>query len=48
MNCAELRAPMEDPSMAELKLALEPINALARATPGFVWSFDNDEPKARE
>ena len=47
MNYARLKAPMDDPSMTEFRLALEPINALAKATPGFVWSFDNDDPSLR-
>lgn len=42
MNYARLRAPLDDPSMAEFRRALGPINALARATPGFVWSFDHE------
>jgi hypothetical protein len=47
MNYARLKAPMDDSSMAEFRLALEPVNALAKATPGFVWSFDNDDPALR-
>ena len=40
MNYARLRAPLDHPSMTEFRLALEPINAIARSTPGFVWSLD--------
>jgi hypothetical protein len=47
MNYARLKAPMDDSSMTEFRLALEPVNALAKATPGFVWSFDNDDPALR-
>jgi hypothetical protein len=47
MNYARLRAPMDHPDMAEFALAIDPINALAKATPGFVWSFDNDDPDLR-
>ena len=43
LNYARLRAPLTDPSMAEFRRALGPINALARATPGFVWSFDHPD-----
>ena len=40
MNYARLRAPLDHPSMAEFRLAMEPINAIAKSTPGFVWSLD--------
>lgn len=40
MNYARLKAPMDDPSMAEFKAAMDPINALAQRTPGYVWSLD--------
>lgn len=42
MNYARLKAPLEDPSMTEFRLAIGPVNELAKTTPGFVWSFDND------
>ena len=41
MNYARLKAPMDDPSMAEFKAAMDPINVLAKRTPGYVWSLDN-------
>jgi len=41
MNYARLRAPLDHPSMTEFRLALDPINAIARSTPGFVWSLDD-------
>ena len=41
MNVARLKAPIDDPCMSEFKLAMEPVNALSRATPGFVWSLDD-------
>lgn len=43
MNYARLLFPMDDPKMKEFQLALEPINVLAKSTPGFVWSYDNDD-----
>ena len=48
MNYARLRAPLDDPTMGEFRLALDPINALARVTPGFVWSLNEvcDEDRA--
>jgi hypothetical protein len=48
LNYARLRAPLNHPDMAEFALAIAPINAIAKSTPGFVWSFDNDDPKFRE
>ncbi len=43
MNYARLLYPMDDPKMKEFQLALEPINIIAKSTPGFVWSYDNDD-----
>jgi len=37
LNVARPRAAMDDLQMAEFKAALEPINGLADAAPGFVW-----------
>ena len=42
MNYARLVAPMDDDRMKEFALAMDPINQLARSTPGYLWSFDND------
>lgn len=42
MNYAQLLAPIDDPSMSEFRLAMAPVNQLAQATPGFVWSLDDD------
>jgi hypothetical protein len=36
-NVARLRAPLTDPSMSEFVAGLDTINALADASPGFVW-----------
>jgi len=41
MNYARLRLPLDHPSMTEFRLAMDPINALAKSTPGFVWSLDD-------
>lgn len=43
MNYARLVVPLDDPKMKEFQLALEPINLIAKSTPGFVWSYDNDD-----
>jgi hypothetical protein len=48
MNYGRLRAPMDDPVMAEFTMAIGPVNALAKSTPGFYWSFDNDVPSERD
>ncbi|WP_084000463.1 DUF3291 domain-containing protein [Actinomadura kijaniata] len=37
LNIAALRFPLDDPRVADFVAALEPINALADAAPGFVW-----------
>jgi hypothetical protein len=48
-NLARLAAPYEDPRLADFRGALDRINALAEASPGFVWratgvGFDSDKP----
>ena len=42
INVARLRAPLTDPLLAEFVAALDPINALAEASPGFVWRLTDD------
>lgn len=37
VNVAQLRHPLADGRMAELVAAVDPINRLADASPGFVW-----------
>ena len=41
MNYARLKAPLDDPIMSEFVAAIGPVNALARTTPGYVWSLDH-------
>ncbi|WP_242910342.1 DUF3291 domain-containing protein [Actinomadura terrae] len=36
-NVATLRFPLDDPAMADFVARLEPVNALADGSPGFVW-----------
>ncbi|MEU7880687.1 DUF3291 domain-containing protein [Microbispora bryophytorum] len=36
-NVAHLRAPLDSPDLADFVAALEPINVLSDAAPGFVW-----------
>jgi hypothetical protein len=37
INVARMRAPLDDPSMKAFVDLIAPINALAEASPGFVW-----------
>lgn len=46
VNIGRLRAPVDDPMIAEFKEALDRINALADGTPGFVWRLQTDDGNA--
>jgi hypothetical protein len=41
-NVGTLKFPYEDPAMAEFTALLDPVNALADGTPGFVWRLIED------
>jgi len=43
LNLGLFRAPLDGGEMAEFVAALEPINALAEATPGFVWRLKGED-----
>lgn len=43
LNLGLLRAPLDSAEMSEFRRALDPINALAEATPGFVWRLQDDD-----
>jgi hypothetical protein len=45
-NVARKRAPLEDPLMDGFVARLEPLNALADASPGFVWRLQTDDGDA--
>ena len=47
-NVARMLGPIEDPVMAGFVERLEPLNALADASPGFVWRYQTDERDATE
>ncbi|WP_394849165.1 DUF3291 domain-containing protein [Pendulispora brunnea] len=47
LNIAHLRAPIDSPELAAFVDALEPINALADAAPGFVWRLKEDPNQPR-
>jgi hypothetical protein len=46
LNVARLLAPLDDPATAEFVAALDPINALADAAPGFVWRLQTEDGDA--
>ena len=41
-----MRAPLDDPLMERFVAWLEPINALADESPGFIWRLQDDEGDA--
>ncbi len=46
VNLARMRAPLDHPLMAEFVALLDRINALADASPGFVWRLQTDAGNA--
>jgi hypothetical protein len=46
LNIARLAAPLESPALADFVAGLVEINALAEASPGFVWRLQTDEGDA--
>lgn len=42
LNIGRLLAPLDDPAMAEFAGSLARINALAEASPGFVWRMQDE------
>ena len=42
LNVGRLRAPLDDPSIDAFRLGLEPVNALAERSPGFVWRLQDE------
>lgn len=45
-NVVKLKAPLDSPVVAGFVAALDPINALADAAPGFVWRLKTDDGNA--
>jgi hypothetical protein len=45
-NIARLRAPLDDPSIADFRDNLDAVNALADRSPGFVWRLQDDHGDA--
>ncbi len=46
LNVGRLRAPMDDPQIDDFRENLDPINALAESSPGFVWRLQDDAGNA--
>jgi heme-degrading monooxygenase HmoA len=46
INIARMLAPLDSPVMAEFAAQLEAVNAIADATPGFVWRLQDDAGNA--
>ena len=42
LNIGRILAPLDSPAMAEFVAALDPVNALADASPGFIWRLVGD------
>jgi hypothetical protein len=46
LNIARLRARLDSPQLADFIAGLEPINALADRSPGFVWRLQTEDGDA--
>lgn len=46
INVGRLRAPVDDPRVAEFMDALDEINAVADASPGFRWRYQTEDGNA--
>src|SRR5262245_10498106 len=46
VNIGRLRAPIDDPLIEGFRTQLDPINALADRTPGFVWRLQTEDGNA--
>jgi hypothetical protein len=46
LNIGRLRAPVDDPATADFMANLDPINALAEVSPGFVWRLQTEAGNA--
>ena len=46
LNIARLRAPIDSPVLADFVAELDRINALAEASPGFVWRLQDESGDA--
>ena len=48
INIARLIAPLDDPRIADFVAQLDPVNALAERSPGFVWRLKSDSGNATD
>ncbi len=48
INIGRLVAPIDDPRIADFIAQLDPINALAEQSPGFVWRLKSDSGNATD
>ena len=48
LNLARLRAPIDDPAIADFVAGLDPVNALADGAPGFVWRLQTESGNATD
>jgi hypothetical protein len=46
LNIGRLRAPMDDPQIDDFRTNLAPVNALAEASPGYVWRLQDESGDA--
>jgi hypothetical protein len=46
VNIGRLRAPVDSPLIADFMAALDPVNAVADAAPGFVWRLQTEDGNA--
>jgi Domain of unknown function (DUF3291) len=46
VNIARLRAPLDSPQLADFVAALDPVNAVADAAPGFLWRLQTEDGNA--
>jgi hypothetical protein len=46
LNIARAKTSMDDPAMADFFEALDPVNASAEASPGFVWRLEDEDGNA--
>ena len=48
LNIARAKAPLDDPLLADFVAQLDDVNALAEASPGFVWRLKSDSGNATD
>jgi uncharacterized protein DUF3291 len=46
VNIARVRAPVDSPELADFVALLDPINAIADTSPGFVWRLQTEDGNA--